>query len=72
VLINSKSGGKQGEEIRRKMLYLLNPRQVYDLKRDGPEVGLTLFATIATANVLVCGGDGTIGWVLDAMGKCRE
>uniref|UniRef100_A0A1I8IYH7 Diacylglycerol kinase n=1 Tax=Macrostomum lignano TaxID=282301 RepID=A0A1I8IYH7_9PLAT len=67
VLTNAKSGGNLGARIGRKLLWLLNPRQVFDLAACGPEFPLRLFARVPNLRVLVCGGDGTAGWVLSAI-----
>ncbi len=74
--INAKSGGQQGLYFQEQLLKLLNPYQVIDLSKLRPlpttNHHLTLilkeFAKLPTRlKVLICGGDGTITWIMDAI-----
>ncbi|KAF6165158.1 hypothetical protein GIB67_000742 [Kingdonia uniflora] len=70
VFINKKSGAQRGDTLRLRLNILLNPVQVFELSAtQGPEVGLYLFQRVSHFRVLVCGGDGTVGWVLDTIEK---
>ncbi|CAF0782721.1 unnamed protein product [Brachionus calyciflorus] len=64
VFVNSKSGDNQGIKFLRRFKQLLNPFQVFDLINGGPILGLRLFQSFDCFRVLVCGGDGSVGWVL--------
>ena len=67
VFVNAKSGGCQGVNLLTHFRRLLNPFQVFDLDNGGPIPGLVLFGTIPNYRILVCGGDGSMGWVLSCL-----
>eukprot|EP00117_Sycon_ciliatum_P049674 scpid74696/ scgid35178/ Diacylglycerol kinase epsilon; Diglyceride kinase epsilon len=71
VLVNPRSGGNDGQILMRAFRSLLNPAQIFDLTEVGPESVLDLCRLLSThrCRVLVCGGDGTVGWVLGSLDK---
>jgi diacylglycerol kinase (ATP) len=67
VLVNVKSGGQQGMELIRSFRKLLNPHQCFDLMNGGPLPGLYVFRNLDYFKIMVCGGDGTVGWALSCL-----
>uniref|UniRef100_A0A5K3F106 diacylglycerol kinase (ATP) n=1 Tax=Mesocestoides corti TaxID=53468 RepID=A0A5K3F106_MESCO len=67
VFVNIKSGGCQGIELMTAFRCLLNPFQVFNLDVGGPLPGLFCFRQVASYRLVVCGGDGTIGWTLSCL-----
>eukprot|EP00439_Symbiodinium_sp_Y106_P015579 s2959_g2.t1 len=68
VFVNTRSGGQQGFKVMTEMRNYLHTLQVVDLQREGPEAALKWWEkTGLRYRILVCGGDGTVGWVLGAL-----
>ncbi|XP_054283821.1 diacylglycerol kinase epsilon-like [Macrosteles quadrilineatus] len=76
VVANRKSGNNDGDLVLSCFRRLLNPAQVVDLAQWPPQAALEwcqlLGPSLATpAVVLVAGGDGTVGWVLNAIHQLK-
>ncbi|XP_076811636.1 diacylglycerol kinase delta-like isoform X2 [Clavelina lepadiformis] len=71
VFVNSKSGDNQGVKFLRRFRQFLNPAQVFDLMCSGPQIGLQMFRKFDMFRILICGGDGSVGWVLSEMDKLK-
>ena len=71
VFVNSRSGGGQGKELISGLRRHLNPHQIFDLTHGGPYPGIFTFKNFESFRVLICGGDGTYGWVLQALDETQ-
>jgi len=71
IFVHPKSGGNEGARLFRTFKQLLNPIQVCDVsKGKGPLTLLEMALDILPrCKILVCGGDGTVGWVLSTLDK---
>lgn len=69
VFVNPTSGGRQGQETLAQLRALLTEPQVVDLSlgKEHVDEALESFRTVSRFRVLVCGGDGTVGWVLSLL-----
>jgi diacylglycerol kinase (ATP) len=65
---NSKSGGGKGTKILERFKEWLGVDQVCDLGHNhNPAELLQKFRAVKNLRVIVCGGDGTMGWILSAI-----
>ncbi|CAM9601191.1 unnamed protein product [Ectocarpus sp. 4 AP-2014] len=76
VFLNSASGGKMGPKVLEKIRALIPESQLFDLQEVGqgrwkPEDKLKLFQHTKDTKVLICGGDGTMGWILSCIDRLR-
>jgi Diacylglycerol kinase catalytic domain len=69
VFVNSRSGPQQGHILIAQLRRLLNPIQVWDLADGAPESILESFSIFTGLRILVCGGDGTVAWIISALEK---
>ncbi|KAM7378512.1 hypothetical protein PAMA_013423 [Pampus argenteus] len=67
VFVNPKSGGNQGAKVLQMFMWILNPRQVFDLSQGGLREALELYRKVPNLRILACGGDGTVGWILSTL-----
>ena len=66
--INKDSGGHKGEEIYRKFLRKLNPRQIFLLTNNAVITNaIDMYYLLPNIRLCVMGGDGTVNWVLSCL-----
>nr|XP_061809575.1 diacylglycerol kinase iota-like [Nerophis lumbriciformis] len=71
VFVNPKSGGNQGAKVLQMFMWILNPRQVFDLSQGGLREALDLYRKVPNLRILACGGDGTVGWILSTLDELQ-
>lgn len=71
IVGNSKSGDNTAESVIATFRSILNPIQIFELSSSGPKEALNLINKIRTIScrILVAGGDGTIGWILNEISR---
>nr|XP_045595029.1 diacylglycerol kinase epsilon-like isoform X1 [Procambarus clarkii] len=74
VIGNRKSGSNEADSVLSSFRNFLNPAQVKDLADHPPEEALEwcrLLPSDVQCRVVVAGGDGTVGWIFNAIHKMK-
>lgn len=72
VIANVKSGSSEAEEVTNMFRSILNPIQVVSLTSRGPAEALEIAKLCPVkCRVLVCGGDGSVAWVLNTVHEMK-
>lgn len=68
VIANVKSGSSEADEVASLFRHVLNPIQIFTLSSHGPAEALQLVKlSPVKCRILVCGGDGSVAWVLNTI-----
>jgi len=69
VFINKKSGGRVGSTLLECLKPVFSSAEVCDLSKHSASEFLKLYSNCTNLRILICGGDGTVGWVMDEVKK---
>lgn len=67
AFVNLRSGKQYGVKMYENLTRYLSKDNVFDLRHEGPHVGLEKHKNKTNLKVIACGGDGTVGWVMSAI-----
>lgn len=62
AFVNPKSGSQKGGLVFEKLRNILSEYNVFDLSLTDPKMALDMHIKNPDLRILVCGGDGTVGW----------
>ena len=69
IFINRKSGGRTGSTLLERLKPSFPTAQVCDLSKHLASDYLKLYSNCSDLRILICGGDGTVGWIMDETKK---
>lgn len=69
IVANMKSGSSLADDILSHFRGILNPLQVIELSRRGPEMVIKWLERLRPfqCRIVIAGGDGTVGWILNTI-----